>query len=271
MIRGLLDGKIKFYVSPLPSYVDDEVREAVEHDIQLFDNMGNENIRFQRVYDENDSDLSINWVKNYGTHGREIGEAIFRAHIKIGLGKDNCFGEWKPFDNVTVQKILWHELGHALGFGHSEKEDNVMFWQTHTRFIEDYSDELLLAEGYYRQIGFCNGGTMFYDVESEDKTNGFELYVVPKGVKLQDFVDGTARYYPDCSKTDLMIKFAEYCNVAAGDSIVIYNPLDSASDTASKINIKIIDYNESPAVDLGWDMDAMEYDFDAIEELLKYR
>ena len=63
------------------------------------------NIEMYRVYDENNADIHISWIKNYSSH--TLGEAISNSHIKVGLGADNCFGDWRPFDSPNILKIFF--------------------------------------------------------------------------------------------------------------------------------------------------------------------
>jgi len=132
MIQANVTGVLKFYIDPLPSYAAKNVSSSVDTIARSFSEWNPYGASIKRVYNRNNADLTIAWIKNYGSH--TIGESIYRSHIKVGLGSNNCLGEWRAFDDATVVNILWHELGHSMGYGHSNDPNNIMYYQTATRY-----------------------------------------------------------------------------------------------------------------------------------------
>ncbi len=47
--------------------------------------------------------------------------------VEVAIGGYGCDGSFQLFDNDTVEYIMTHELGHSLGFGHSNNPDKVMY------------------------------------------------------------------------------------------------------------------------------------------------
>jgi len=233
LIKGFINGKLRFYIEQLPYYAAPGVEKRVQEIADSLEGRSISQLKFERVYDPNYSDLYIAWVKNYGSH--TLGEAIFKAHVKIGLGADNCYGDWQAFDGNSVMKIMWHEIGHSMGFGHSDDPNNVMYDKTDTRFDEDYTDSFSLTEGYYRSIPFCNSGAVYYEITSDDKNNGFDVYVLPPDSDPQDLIDGTILSYVDCGAYN-MVSYSNDCNVADGAALMIYNKNDFLK---SSIPIKV--------------------------------
>ncbi|RUA30458.1 MAG: hypothetical protein DSY78_09210, partial [Chloroflexi bacterium] len=130
MIQGIVAGELKFYFEPLPIYAGIDVSSAVENISSSLLSWSPYGTTTRRVFNANDADLYISWVKDYGSH--TIGQSIFKSHIKVGLGRENCRGDWQAFDASTVEKVLWHEIGHSMGYGHSSDPNNVMYWQVET-------------------------------------------------------------------------------------------------------------------------------------------
>jgi len=182
--------------------------------------------------------------------------------VKVGLGAENCYGDWQPLDSPTVMMIFIHEVGHSMGFGHSNNPENIMYYKTDSRFETDYDKTIALDEGEYITIPFCSGGTTIYQISSEDKSNGFHVYVLPPETDSKNFIEfGVGKYYPDCSTENPMVKFGYECTVPDGAKLVIYNPDDLFNFDVIRVDVKIIDLDmvKTPA-NLAWDMSVFEYD-----------
>jgi len=100
-IRSIIDGKINFYVYPVPYYAAPGVEEAVKSLTDFMDKQSD----WSQVYDVNSADLIINWTKDYGES--RLGVTYFRSNIEVGLGKTTCLGDWAPFTGQSVYHVLW--------------------------------------------------------------------------------------------------------------------------------------------------------------------
>lgn len=47
--------------------------------------------------------------------------------LDISVGAEDCFGEFVQNDENMVANILMHEIGHALGLGHTSKTGHLMY------------------------------------------------------------------------------------------------------------------------------------------------
>ena len=261
LVKGLIDGELKYYVEPIPAYAPSNTELGVKLFTELIEdrNFFATEANFKRVYDRNDAAIEVSWIKNYGSH--VVGESIFKSVIKVGLGADNCYNEWQPFTAQTVMIVFFHELGHSMGFGHSDNPDNIMYYKTDTKFQTDYDKTIALDEGEYVTLQFCNAGTMYYQVDSESQYNGFYVYVLPPETDPKNFIDySIGKYYQDCSTENRMIKYSSTCTIPAGAKLVIYNPDDLFSFDVIRVDIIIQDQSEIKFPEFTWDINTFEYD-----------
>ncbi len=254
MIQGIVAGELKFYFEPLPIYAGFDVSSAVENISSSLLSWSPYGTTTRRVFNANDADLTVSWLKDYGSH--TIGESIFKSHIKVGLGTENCNEDWQAFDASTVEKVLWHEIGHSMGYGHSSDPNNVMYWQVETRFdVEQYIADIV-SPGWYFPYELCRGGNHWYSFESDDSSTGFDLYVLPPGTDPVEISMGGGLVYTGCGEANT-VAYTGTCNVPAGALIYIENY--SLSD-AVRLDGVIILLNEPSRPVMDWDQAAFEYD-----------
>jgi len=260
VINALVTGELTFYIDPIPNYAGDGVSGIIEELVQSFDDWELYGASIRQVSNPNDADVTISWIRDYG--GDTLGESIFRAHLKIGLGSNNCFEEWRAFDAQTVGKIFWHELGHSMGYGHSNDSDNIMYYQLDTRFDVEREVEDVIAAGWTWTIPFCESGQYYYSFNTGNSYDGFDIFILPQGTNGSDVAAGTGQYYPDCS-AEGMSSYSDTCTVGSGSKIYLENT--SFSNTI-RISGEIVNLDEPPVPDTEWPDDVFQYD---TEELAK--
>jgi len=253
-IQAIVAGELKFYFEPLPIYAGTNVSRAIEDISSSFSSYSLYGAAIRRVFNSNDADITVFWLKNYGTH--TIGESIFKAHIKVGIGTDNCRGDWRAFDANTVKKVLWHEIGHSIGYGHSSDPSNVMYWKTDTKFDVEQDISEVIPGGWYINLTLCKGGSYRYTFESDDIYKGFDLEVLPPGVDASGISVGEGLVYTDCGKAN-MVKFSDSCNVTLGASIYVGN---SSLYDAVRIDGEIISLDQPLWPNMVWDQAAFGYE-----------
>ena len=85
------------------------------------------NVKFYTTGVKGEANVWVTWVV------RNIGEGVLghanlgKGVVEVAIGSYGCDGSFQLFDNDTVEYIMTHELGHSLGFGHSNDPDKIMY------------------------------------------------------------------------------------------------------------------------------------------------
>jgi hypothetical protein len=97
-------------------------------------------VAFDFVHDSASSHVWIQWADAIAAGGRRIGVTyktrdqhgwIVAARIVVALHDPRG----TPLPESTVHGVVRHEVGHALGLGHSENPNDVMYPESHTPVI----------------------------------------------------------------------------------------------------------------------------------------
>jgi len=253
-IKALIAGELKFYIEPLPYYAGDGVSDTIDGVADIIDGWTLYGADIKHVSSPSDADITVSWIRDYGSH--TLGESIFRAHLKVGLGQTNCLGDWRAFDKSTVGKIFVHEFGHSIGYGHTNDSNNIMYPELVRRFDVEQEIEDVIAAGWYLALPLCESGEYFYSFDTGDVYDGFNLFVLPPGTSASEASAGTGQYYPGCSAEE-MSRFSEYCTVGYGSTIYIEN---NNLYTAIRIDGEITNLDQPSTPDFLWPEDAYQYD-----------
>ena len=83
--------------------------------------------RFDNSAVKGEANVWVTWVV------RDLGEGVLghanlgKGVVEVAIGSYACDGSFQLFDVDTVEYIMTHELGHSLGFGHSNDPDKTMY------------------------------------------------------------------------------------------------------------------------------------------------
>ncbi|WP_292467955.1 M57 family metalloprotease [Methanolobus sp.] len=125
----------------IPDHYSPSYRTDVENALEYWESGGNGQLVYEvdfDIVDTDNADIRIMWVENLENDaGVENGVAGFTRpyvtngrfeHADIVLETGNYQGySWVQYGDTTMQDITTHELGHALGLGHSNSKDDIMY------------------------------------------------------------------------------------------------------------------------------------------------
>ena len=261
-IKMIATAELAFNIEPLPWYAAEGTQDAVADIVNSLESWRPNGVRIREAKGEELADIYVRWVRDYGDH--LLGLAIHQTVLHVGLGSTNCAGEWQAFDANSVKKILWHEFGHAFGYGHSEDPNNVMYPTTRTRYLVDHEvSGKLLAARWYQTFWLCNGGQVnlsFY--VHDDAVGDLTFSILPPGLSAAAYVDDERGHNRDCGRRARQ-RLNITCVVEAGSLLLVHN--DNPSDDIV-FSGQIIRLDDPPWPNMQWDEDAFYYD----EETLDY-
>jgi predicted Zn-dependent protease len=152
--------------SPITIYIDDsDVPEhysptyytQIEKAMEYWEKGGNGNLEFTpafKLVNSKDADIRIKWVENLeNVEGAPSGVAGYASpkvsdnryiRVDIVLEVGNYQGKaWRQYGDATMLSIAEHELGHAMGLGHSSNRRDIMYPEYEQR---DNINPLLLSK-----------------------------------------------------------------------------------------------------------------------------
>ncbi|MCH7972525.1 MAG: matrixin family metalloprotease, partial [Bacteroidetes bacterium] len=188
-----------------------------------------------------EADFSIQWIKEFG--GEHVGQAFGRGFIEVGLGDSSCGEKWQPYSSNYVTDILMHEIGHFLGNEHSSDTKSIMYSIALNHEFGLVEQEFTLTENYIQFIPFCtikDVTSYNFQVESDEPTYGFDVYVVPSVDEFNQIVDGKSfkHYSGNGCFAKNSLSFRSTCDgVPLGSGILVIIP-EKQTNPLTKITVK---------------------------------
>ena len=126
--------KYKIYINEQPAGLPIDHVSTLESSFNvwertIFDTVDGKKaiVLFDVINSKADANVWVTWVV------RNLGEGVL-GHANLGkgvaevaIGGYGCDGSFQLFSTNTVEEIMTHELGHSLGFAHSDSPDRIMY------------------------------------------------------------------------------------------------------------------------------------------------
>ena len=243
VISPTYDTSYKVYFDELPNWASINIDNILNSASNYWGER--DRVTFERVYDENKSNFLVQWTKNYGhpTLGYNYADLI-----DVGLGSDDCIGAWQPYSEQSVSDTLTHELGHAIGYGHSDNLSDIMYPDSPISYqYEQYLENSII--GYTKVFPVCtneNGVTYNFQLNS-DTNHRYDIFYVPSITEYEKFLEGE-NYRSTCMKTNITTTNGS-CKTNLGGHFVVYvsdgniNELATYEFVISETNLPVTETN----------------------------
>lgn len=141
----------------VPEHYSPTYYMQIEKALEYWKEGGNGKLEYTPVFklvDSKEADIRIRWVENLeSVEGAPSGVAGYASptesngrfvRVNIVLETGNYQGKaWRQYGDATMLSIAKHELGHALGLGHSSNRRDIMYPEYEQR---DNINPLLLSK-----------------------------------------------------------------------------------------------------------------------------
>jgi len=257
LIKGWMNGGLTFYVPAMPNDISQSVKNSVERLASFMDGNYFNGIKLKRVY-SGYADITVQWAKDW--QGDKVGKWLGN-NVVVGLGQTSCDGKWKPFDGTTVYRLMYHEMGHALGQNHNSNPDNIMYkLMKNAKYEYEYDESITLIDGSVEGFYICSDGTYSFVTEKTGTSNGYKTFLIPPNTNALDVINGKAEFYLDCSSyKNEMKSTSSQCYAPSGSTFLLYNPSVFGKGSDIPIDVKII--NISPAGNVNYSFDKNDRQF----------
>ena len=187
------------------------------------------------------ADFHVQWVRDFGVE--HIGYAYGNRFIEVGLGDSHCMDRWHPYSGRHVAQIMTHEIGHILGYGHSDDPSSIMYpvaleWEYGT-----VETDLPAVENHASYVPFCTSrdvASFEYHVSIDDPVYGFDVYVVPSRDSLDKWSDGESfkHYSSESCFGEGYLKYGGRCEGVSGSGGLLVTTGDDLTERLATITVK---------------------------------
>ncbi|MDE1770237.1 MAG: matrixin family metalloprotease [Thaumarchaeota archaeon] len=194
--------------------------------------------KFSIVSDPMDATINVTWLTE--PHSEYIGYTIGKT-AEVSIGDSKCDGTWHAYNMDFISSTLSHELGHALGFGHSTNKDDIMYPVIPNAKYAPIIQTLTLEPDqpvFVHTCTFGQKGTFHYIINSDDQKDPIKIFFVPSKMEFNKFREGQVfNHYTNegCFGTQSSSYYSACANVSRDGGLLI----SSSSHDTQRITVTL--------------------------------
>jgi hypothetical protein len=145
--------------------------------------------KFNIISDPSGASIKTIWLMEpiLGYSGYTIGKTT-----EVAIGDSKCDNTWHAYDTDFISSTLTHELGHALGFGHSNNPNDIMYPTIPNAKYAPIMKTLTLRPNESTFVPICTfwqKGTFHYRISSDNTNDILKIFFVPSKTEFNKFLN----------------------------------------------------------------------------------
>lgn len=148
--------------------------------------------KFNIISSPSDATIKTTWLME--PHLEYSGYTIGKT-AEVAIGDSKCDSTWHAYNTDFISSTLTHELGHALGFGHSNNPNDIMYPVISNAKYAPIRNTLTLGpneSAFVHVCTFWQKGTFHYSVSSDGGDDTLKIFFVPSKMEFNKFLSGQA-------------------------------------------------------------------------------
>ncbi|HJU13043.1 MAG TPA: matrixin family metalloprotease [Candidatus Nitrosotalea sp.] len=189
-----------------------------------------DNVSFRYVSESQAPSFTVRGIME--SDGPYSAYTINGREIEVGLGDSRCGGVWHEYDSKFVLSLLEHEVGHAIGHGHSRNPSSVMYPFVSNASYKPLNQTLTVKPNKSIVVTACTFSTnpSFHYKVSSSKGDLFDVYFVKSDTQPRNMMAENAAYHSETGCHEIRPESHEgICKNADSNSALIIVPRSELS------------------------------------------